>query len=164
MLGIDDVYLGAAAERAHREGGQEVGLARSGVSEDADVGVRVALLIERIDEDRRTGRLVPTDEDAPGLLEVRFVPGKECQQGRRIEHALALQPVLAAWPRADVAVEHAEGALLQLAENRLSSGLDSSRSSIQLAERGTGQRQIDGYVKGLVLARREATLQILGIR
>src|SRR5437879_6903818 len=164
VLGVDDVHLDATPERAHRKRGQQVRLTCAGMPEHADIRVRVATLVERIDQDWRTCRVVATDEKASGLLQVRFVPRKECHQGSRIEHPLALQTVLAAWPSGDVAVEHAEGAWLQLAENRSSSGLDPSRSSIQPVESWTVQRQIHGYMKGRVLARREATLQILSIR
>ena len=81
MFWIDDVHLDATAERAHGKGGQQVGLACSGMPEDADVRVRVAALVEGIDEDRRAGGSVAADEDAGGLLEIRLMPRKEGDKG-----------------------------------------------------------------------------------
>jgi hypothetical protein len=46
--------------------------------EDADVGVGVSTLIERIDEHGCTCGGMATDYKSAWLLEVRFVPWEEC--------------------------------------------------------------------------------------
>jgi len=81
VLGIDDVHLNAAAERSHQECRQQVRLARARVAEHADVGVGIALLVERVDQNRRTAGAVAADDKAARLLNVGTGPweqGHEC--------------------------------------------------------------------------------------
>src|SRR5260370_11790668 len=127
MLGIDDVDAGASADGADEDGRQQVGLARSRMAENADVGVRVMVLIKWIDEHRSSGRRIASDEQAAWLLQVRLVPGKEGDERARVEHALGLQSVGAARPGREVAAEHPERAGWQLTEHCSRRGFDLRR-------------------------------------
>ena len=69
------------------------------MAEDGDVGVCVAALVERIDEDWGAGGAIGADEQAAALLQVGMSPGKEGDESRGIEHALALDAVAAAGHR-----------------------------------------------------------------
>src|SRR2546430_10203674 len=100
------------------------------MSEDADVGVRVPALIEWIDKDRGPGGPAAADEKSVGLLQVGFPPGKEGGESSRVEHAFSLQPIGSSGPRGQEAIEHAEGAGLEVAQDRATGGLDSVRSAV----------------------------------
>ena len=163
VLGIDDKHLNPSTESAHRERREEVGLPRPGVAEDRDVRVHITTLVEWFDQDWGAGGAVGADEEAPWLAEVGMQPGEKRDQRSRVEHALALQAVRAAGLAGEETVELTKSARLQLAEHRASGRLDPPRSDFELGSRGRGQGQVDGHVKSLVLARRKAALEVLGV-
>src|SRR6266545_7941796 len=94
------------------------------MAEDGDVGVCVAALVERIDEDWGAGGAVGANEQAARLPQVRMRPGKEGCQGGRVEHPLALQAVRTARARGQESVQLAKGAGLQLAKHGACRRLD----------------------------------------
>src|SRR5712691_3258089 len=116
VLGIDDVNLDASPERAEHQRGKQVRLACAGVPKHADVGVRVAAVIEWINENRRACCSVASDDQSTRLLQIWLEPGKERDQRARVQDALALQPVEADRQRGEVPIEHAERTELELAE------------------------------------------------
>jgi len=117
VLGVDDEDLGARAERAYGESRKQVGLAGARMAKDRDVRVRVATVVEGIDQDRGAGRTVAADEQPAGLLQVGFVPRKEGDQRGRVEDALALEAVRPAGLDGEKAGQHAKCAALDLAED-----------------------------------------------
>src|SRR5581483_471274 len=86
VLGIDDVDLDAATERAERESREQVGLSRPGVAEDRDVRVRVPGRVERVDRDRRAARLVAADDKTVRLAHLGIAPRKEGDERGGVEH------------------------------------------------------------------------------
>jgi len=82
------------------------------MSEHADVGVGVALLIERVDDDGRTCRMAAPDDQPSGLMQLGIQPWKEGDQGAGVENALALKAIDDGGSRRNVPVEHPEGAWL----------------------------------------------------
>src|SRR5438874_7473740 len=134
------------------------------MTEDADVGVRVPALIEWIDKDRGPGGPAAADEKSVRLLQVGFPPGKEGGESSRVEHAFSLQPIGSSGPRGQKAIEHAEGAGLEVAQDRATGGLDSARADVQVRGRGRGQGQVDRDVERFVLARGQSALQVLSVR
>src|SRR6476646_8847282 len=130
------------------------------MAEHADVRIRVALLIEEVDNNGRASRLTATDDHASGLLQVRIEPRKEGGKRAGVEHALALQAVEGDWSRGQVGVEHPESAGPELAENRTRRGLNAGYGGLEVGARRRGQSQIDGRMEGLVLARGQASLQL----
>src|SRR5450756_2374479 len=110
VLGIDDVHLDPSAKSAQRECRKQIGLARAGMSEHADVRIGVAPLVEGVEEHGRSGRDVSSNDQTAGLLKVGLEPGKEGDQRARIEDALAPKALDAQWLRREVAVEHSQGA------------------------------------------------------
>ena len=164
VLGIDDEDLDALAQRAHGQGRQQIGLARSRVSEDTDIGVGVKPLVKRIDEDRSARGSVAADEQAPRLLQVGLAPGKEGDQRGRVEDPFALQAVGAALLGGQEAVEHAKGAGLKVAQDCARGRLDTVRSELEVLGRWCRQPDVGRDVEGLVLARGKPPLQVFGVR
>src|SRR6266851_5921841 len=105
------------------------------MSEHSDVCVRIASLVEWVDQHRCARRKVSADHEPAGLLQFGFEPGKEGDQCARIQYALALQAIQAQRLRGEVAVEHSETAGLDLAENGPSCGLHPDGSGLQLVQR-----------------------------
>ena len=163
MLRIDDVDLDAAAKRAHRKGREEVCLARARVAEDADVCVRVAVLVEGIYEHGRACGPAPTDEQSVRLLQIGIPPREEGHESRRVEDSLSLQAIGSTRSGRDEAVKHAERATLEIAQNRASGGLDATRTELQVRGGRRRQRQVDRDVERFVLAGCEPSLEVFGI-
>jgi hypothetical protein len=164
VLGIDDEHLRANAEGSHGERRQQVRLAGAGVAEDADVGVRVAAVVEGIDEDGLTGRPVAAQDQAGGLLEVGVEPREEGGEGGRVEEPAAPQRVACDRERRDPAVELPAGRGQELAESGAGGRLDQLRPGLQLRRGGGRQGEIGGHLEGALLTRREPSLQQLGGR
>src|SRR6267378_1793993 len=122
------------------------------MTEDTDVRVGEAALIEGIDQDGRASGSVASDYQTAGLLQIRLEPRKKGDQRGGIEDAFALEPVDTDWERGQLAVEHAKGAGFELAENGAGGGLDPDRAGVELVEGGRGQRRVDRDVEGFVLA------------
>src|SRR5712692_1615129 len=115
VLGIDHVHLSAAAERSDQQRRQQVRLACPRIAEDADVGVRIAVLIERVDEHGRAARTVADDDQSAGLLDPGSRPREQRHERARIEDAPAGEAVDADRKGREMAIEHSEGAGLELA-------------------------------------------------
>ena len=79
-------------------------------------------------------------------------------------YAQATKAVRAARQSGQKPVAHAEGAGLQVAEDRARSRLDALGPELQLFQRRRGERHIYGDVECLVLARRKTPLQVLRVR
>ena len=132
--------------------------------EDSDVRVRVTALVERIDQHRSAGRAIAANEQAAKLLQVGLEPGKEGHEGCGIKDPSSLQPIRSALPCRDQAIEHAEGARLEFAEDGPSRRLDPARAELQLDRCRRGEREVDRDVISLVLTRGQAPLEVFGVR
>src|SRR5258708_31128766 len=124
VLGIDHVNLRAAPERPHQEHRQQVRLARARIAEDPDVGVRVTVLVEGVDEHWRTARAAFAHHQAAGLLKVRAGPREKRDQGAGVKDAPAPETIDTNRRSCDMAVEHSERAGLKLAEDCPTRGAD----------------------------------------
>src|SRR5438874_8837136 len=110
MLQIDDVHARAGAQRAHDKRREQVGLASPRVAEDRDICVCVPALVEWVDQDRRSGRGIASNEKTTSLLKVRLIPRKERDQGGRVDDPLTLQRVGTAGLRCQETVTHPKSA------------------------------------------------------
>ena len=131
MLRIDDKNLDAEPNGSHCDGGEEVGLACTGMAEHADVCVGVALVLERVDHDRRARRLAAANHQAAGLLNIGVKPGKESHEGAAVEDAPALEAVDGSRPARKIPVEHPESAGLQVAQDCARRRLDPLGADLQ---------------------------------
>ncbi|TME72745.1 MAG: hypothetical protein E6I50_00135 [Chloroflexi bacterium] len=116
-----------------------------------------------IDQHGRASSVVTANEQALLLLEVGVLPGQESGERRRVEDALALETVGAAGASGEKAVEHSEGAGLELAEDGSCGGFDPLRAKGEVIGRGRRQRQIHRHVERFVLAGRKPSLKVLGV-
>ncbi len=164
VLGVDHEHLNAAAERPQCERRKQIRLARARMPEHADVGVRVARLVEGVERHGAAARAAPAEHDAVRLLELGVEPRKEGRERARVEHAAAAEPVDTYRQRCEMAVEHAEGARLQPAQHSRRGGKNALACSVELRCGGASHRQIHGDVKRPLLACREPLLQVLGRR
>jgi len=163
VLGIDHVNLDAKPERSHQKRRQQVRLARSGIAEDSDVGVRMTLLVEGVDEHRRTTRAAAAHDQAGGLLHVRTGPREERDQRARVEDAPALETIDTSRKGRDMAIDHSERARLYLAEDGATGGADLLGAFFEGQLCGGHQRDVDRDVERLLLAGGKAPLKILGV-
>ena len=134
------------------------------MSEYADIRVGVAPLVEGVDKHRRSGRDISSDDQPARLLKVRLEPRKESDQGACVEDTLAANALDTQWLRREIAVDHAQRAGLELAENGPSRRLDPEGTGLELVESPRRECDVDGYVESLVLARGQPALKILGVR
>lgn len=164
VLGVDHEHLGARVQRAHRERRQEVGLARARVAEDPDVGVRVAGLVERVEEDRLPGCAARADDEAALGLEVRVEPGEEGRERARVQDAGALKGVDAERCRRHPPLALPERAAVEVAEGRTAGRLHLGRGGLQLSGAVGRDCQVQPDVERAVLSRVHAPLQVLDRR
>ena len=101
VLGIDDVGLDPAAKRSYEERRQQVRLARARVAEHADVGVGIALLVERVDQNWRTGGAIAAHDEAARLLKVGTGPWEQGHQRACVEDSLASKTIDSGRHRSD---------------------------------------------------------------
>ncbi len=97
----------------------------------SDVCVRVSLLIEGVDHDRRAGRAAAPKHQATWLLKFGVQPWKERRQCACVQDAVALESIDGGRTCGQVGVEHPELARLQVAENRACGCLDPLRARFE---------------------------------
>src|ERR1700674_1817791 len=148
MLGINHIHLYASTKGAQREGRKQVGLAGARMSEHAYVRVGVVPLVEGIDEHRRASREIASDNEATLLLEVGFQPGKERDQGPRIQDAFTSESLDAKPLSREVAVEHTEEAGLELTQDGPSRRLDPDGTGFKLVKPRGRECQVDRHMEG----------------
>ncbi len=131
---------------------KQVGLSRAGIAEHADVGVGIPRLIERVDKDGSTARVIAAHDEATRLLNLRTTPREERCQRAGVEDTLAGQAVDACGKCREVAIEHPERARLELTKRGASRGANLFGTLLQGLLRGRDQGDVDGDVKRLLLA------------
>src|SRR5260370_41609966 len=107
--------MNAAAQRSHQQHRKQVRLARSRIAEDPDVGVRIAALVEGVDQHGGTAGATGAHNQSAWLLNVGAGPREESGQRARVEDPLATEAINTSGKSRDVAVEHSKRARLELA-------------------------------------------------
>ncbi len=161
VLRINEEHLHATTEGRHRKRREQVGLACARMAEDRDVGVGVALVVEGIEHDRPAGCAIGANDQTTGLGQLRVQPGQHRRQRAGVEHSLATHAVQAGRLGRQIAVEHAERAWFEPAQDSLRGGVNALGGYFELGRARSGDCHVGRDMKGPFLAGGQPALEVL---
>lgn len=161
MLGVENEDLDPLRERTEGQRGHQVRLPGSGVTEDADVRVCVAAIIEGVDQDRPASRGGDADDETVGLCDVGVEPGEEGAERTRVENPGEADGIHAGRQSGQSPSGHLKGEALDAAHRRACGLLETARGFVERLACRQGQRQVECDPERALLAGGEAALQVL---